>query len=69
MFSFFGNETHFTTLFKGTNLHSLQNKMLYTATFETKTFKHNGKQISLRVYQVTCLDCGKKYTGQTGEEF
>jgi hypothetical protein len=43
---------------------------LYSNPFETKTFKHSRRQISSQwFYQLTCLNCGKKYTGQTGEEF
>jgi hypothetical protein len=42
---------------------------LYSNPFETKTFKHSRKISSQWFYQLTCLDCDKKYTGQTGEEF
>jgi len=43
---------------------------LYSNLFETKTFEHSRKQISSQwFYQLTCLNCCKKYKGQTGEEF
>lgn len=40
---------------------------LYSNSFETKTFKHSREQISSQwFYQLTRLDCGKKYRPDRG---
>jgi hypothetical protein len=52
------------------NIQPTEQNALYRNPFETKTFEHSRKQISTQwFYQLTCLNCGKKYTGHTGEEF
>src|SRR5215475_13756238 len=70
-FTYVGKETRLITkLFKNTNI-----KVTFTSdnTIENRlTTKHKNDQNMYDkngVYQLTCPDCEKKYTGQTGRPF
>ena len=70
MFSFFGNGTDIKRLFKGTNLHiAYRTKWIIQQLLKPKHSSIVKKMSSHWIYQLTCLDCGKKCTGQTGDEF
>ena len=70
-FSFLRNEKHYiTTIFKRSNLLIAYNMKCFIKPLTPKPpVSDENKFHCSGIYQLTGLDCGKKYTGQTGNNF